>query len=387
MSNSWTWNPFGTQQNESNPDIELLKTEVGKHFPFYDMRYDAKTAAFFCKVEKETLEEKFDSLRKSLSEEGFIPMLKYENGEHIIYIIKKPKRKEKPIWYNYALLIATIITTIITGSIVYMGQFAMYNENFEVLIPNLMDIFSIENLFFGAVLFALPLMTILIVHEMGHYLISKKHGISTSLPYFLPIPPILPSFNIGTFGALIHSRDPMPNKKALLDVGISGPAVGFLVAIPVTAIGIATAKVIPNVPATSGQTVFGSSLLIDILMRGILNLPEGFTIEMNPILFAGWVGLLITSINLLPAGQLDGGHIFRAVLGDKQKYAGWAAIFIMIFTGWLFFAIVILFLIGMRHPPPLNDDTELDMKRKLLFFVAILILILCFIPYPIYSLP
>ena len=115
-----------------------------------------------------------------------------------------------------------------------------------------------------------------------------------------------------------------------------------------------------------------------------LNIPPGFTIDMNPVLFAGWVGLLITSINLLPAGQLDGGHIFRAVLGEKQKYAGWIAIFIMIFTGWFFFAIIIIFLMGMMHPPPLNDDTELDIKRKLLFIVAIVVLVICFIPYPIY---
>jgi membrane-associated protease RseP (regulator of RpoE activity) len=105
---------------------------------------------------------------------------------------------------------------------------------------------------------------------------------------------------------------------------------------------------------------------------------------MNPILFAGWVGLLITSINLLPAGQLDGGHIFRAVLGGKQKYAGWIAIFIMIFTGWWFFAFIIIFMMGMMHPPPLNDDTELDIRRKMLFLVAIAMLFLCFIPYPIY---
>jgi len=249
-----------------------------------------------------------------------------------------------------------------------------------------MDVLKIENLLNGAFLFALPLMSILFIHEMGHYFISKKHGISTSLPFFLPIPPILPYFNIGTFGALISSRDPMPNKKALFDIGFAGPLAGFLVAIPVTAIGIATAKIV-EVPANiadlpSGTVIYNSSLLIEILSRVILNLPEGFTIDMNPILFAGWVGLLITSINLFPAGQLDGGHIFRAVLGDKQRYVAWAAVFIMIFTGWLFFAFIIIFLMGTWHPPPLNDDSKLDIKRKILFFLAILILILCYIPYP-----
>ena len=378
------WNSYGTTEGVTELDIELLKREVGQRFPFYDLRYDAKTAAFFCRIDDETLEEKFDDLRRSLSEKGYVPMLRYEKGEHIIYVMQKPKRKEKPVWINVFLLVATIITTVLTGSILHIGYFDIWS------MPNISDVVKVENLFYGAIFFALPLMSILIIHEMGHYFISKKHGIATSLPFFLPIPPVLPSFNIGTFGALISSRDPMPNRKALFDIGIAGPIAGFIVAIPVTAIGVATANIVP-MPSTealpTGEAVFGSSFLIELLTRGILDLPQGFTIDMNPILFAGWVGLLITSINLLPAGQLDGGHIFRAVLGEKQKYAGWIAIFIMIFTGWWFFAFIIIFLMGMMHPPPLNEDTELDMKRKLLFLVAITILILCFIPFPIYVAP
>jgi membrane-associated protease RseP (regulator of RpoE activity) len=360
-----------------------LKSEVGKHFPFYDVRYDINSAAFFCRIDKELLEEKFNALRESLKEKGYIPMLRYEKGEHIIYIIKRPKKKEKPIWINIILLVATIITTILTGSILYIGYLDIWS------MPNVMDVINIKNLFFGTVLFALPLMSILFIHEMGHYYISKKHGVSTSLPFFLPIPPILPSFNIGTFGALISSREPIPNKKALLDIGISGPLAGFFVALPITIIGIATSEVITSSQISSGQPALGSSFLFTILVHIIHNIPYGtdFVINMNPILFAGWVGLLITSINLLPAGQLDGGHVFRAVLGEKQKYAGWIAIFIMIFTGWWFFAFIIIFMMGMLHPPPLNDDTEVDTKRKMLFFVAVAILILCFIPDPIYITP
>ena len=281
---------------------------------------------------------------------------------------------------NISLLIATIITTILTGSILHLGYLDAWS------MPNPGNIFRFENLMYGAIFFSLPLMSILIIHEMGHYFISKKHGIATSLPFFLPVPPVL-NFNIGTFGALISSRDPMPNKKALFDVGIAGPIAGFLVAIPVTILGIATATVVPEVPfdqLPSGVVNFGNSLLIDpIITRWLLQIPAGYTIEMTPLLFAGWVGLLITSINLLPAGQLDGGHIFRAILGEKQKYAGWIAIFIMIFTGWFFFAIIIIFLMGMMHPPPLNDNTEVDLKRKLLFFVALAILLMSYIPYPI----
>ncbi len=378
------WSNFENFNKNSDIDIEYLKKEIGQHFPFYDMKFDYKTAAFYCRIDEDTLEEKFNSLRKSLFKKEYIPMLRYEKGEQIIYIIKKLRSKEKPVWINLSLLIATIITATLTGSILYIEEFDIWNESYSGLIPNILEVFNVTNLFYGAVLFALPLMSILFVHEMGHYYISKKHGIRSSLPFFLPIPPILPSFNIGTFGALISSRDPMPNKKALFDVGIAGPLAGFIVAIPITIIGIATSSVVPVDNISSGEPILGVSLLFLIFSKLILQVPAGFGLNLSLVAFAGWVGLLITSINLLPAGQLDGGHIFRAFLGEKQKYAGWIAIFIMILTGWWFFALIIIFMIGMMHPPPLNDITKLDVKRKLLFIVALSILILCYIPFPIY---
>jgi membrane-associated protease RseP (regulator of RpoE activity) len=179
----------------------------------------------------------------------------------------------------------------------------------------------------------------------------------------------------------------MPNKKALFDVGISGPIAGFLVAIPVTIYGLTQST--PHIIAdpTSESVILGPSLLFLILVDLFIEVPAGATIDLSITAFAGWIGLLITSINLLPAGQLDGGHIFRAALGKYQKYAGWIAIVIMVFTGLIFFALLIVFVMGMVHPPPLNDDTKLDLKRRLLFIVAIIILILCYIPNPITTIP
>jgi len=371
------WSSYHQVDSEPRSDLELLKSEVGQRFPFYDMKYNAHTMAFFCRIDEGTLDENFNSLRLSLSEKGYIPMLRYVKGEHIIYVIRKSKKKEKPVWINISLLIATIITTSLTGSILHMG----YNDIWNI--PRIMDVFMPENLFNGILLFAFPLMSILFIHEMGHYYVSKKHGIATSLPFFIPIPPIMPSFNIGTFGALISSRDPMPNRKALFDVGISGPLAGFIVAVPVTIIGIMYSHPVPLMEPASGEIILGGSILFTYLSTYILNIPLGTPIDLSLIAFAGWVGLLITSINLLPAGQLDGGHIFRAFLGEKQKWAGWIAVMIMIFTGWFFFAIIIMFMMGMQHPPPLNDATPLDVRRKLLFFIAIIILVLCYIPYPI----
>lgn len=378
-----TWNPFKKQENTL--DLELLKSEVGRYFPFYDMKNNYKAAAFYVNVDKQSLEKNFDDLRRSLSKKGYIPMLRYEKGEHLIYVNKKPRRKRRPVWVNHVLMIAVIITTVLTGSILHIGESDIWNKDLTGLMSNVGEIFLPENLFWGALLFSLPLLSILFIHEMGHYYISKKHGIETSLPFFLPVPPILPEFNIGTFGALISSHEPMPNKKALFDVGIAGPIAGFIVAVPVTIIGIATSEVVDASQLVAGETVLGSSILFSLIAENILNISSGYAISFSPIAFAGWVGLLITAINLLPAGQLDGGHIFRAFLGKKQKYASIAAIFIMILTGWFFFAIIIIFMIGVTHPPPLNDDTELDMKRKLLFFVAVAILILCYIPFPFQS--
>jgi len=374
MPDTWSASPQDNQQI----DIEFLKKEVSQRFPFYDMKSTVNALLFFCRIDEETLDEKFESLRQSLSEKEFIPILKYEKGEHIIYIIKKTRKKEKSIWINIFLLVATIITCSLTGSILYLGYFDIWN------MPNPLDVLQLENLGYGVLLFALPLMSILFIHEMGHYYISKKHGIATSLPFFMPIPPIVPNFNIGTFGALISSRDPMPNKKALFDVGIAGPLAGFLVALPITIIGIATSELVAIESISSGQPILGSSFLFMAITAIFRDIPQGYGLNLSLIAFAGWVGLLITSVNLLPAGQLDGGHIFRAFLGEKQKYAGWIAVFIMVFTGWLFFALIIIFLMGMLHPPPLNDATKLDLKRKVLFFVALIILIICYIPYPIY---
>lgn len=366
-----------TSYSSNTLDINFLKQVIGKRFPFYDIKQTKQGVAFFCNIDKSNLNDQFSLLRDELSKSDYIPLYRREHGEDIIYILKKPKKKEKPFWVNLLLLTATIITTLITGSLLEIGYGDLQS------VPNIFEVFHPENLFAGAIFFSLPLMSILFVHEMGHYYFSKRHNLQASFPFFIPVPPILPGFNIGTFGALISSGDPMPNKNTLFDVGISGPVAGFLIAVPVTIIGIFTSDVVSISSLPTGETVLGTSLLFSILSSVLLSIPEGFALDLNSVAFAGWIGLLITSINLLPAGQLDGGHIFRAVLGEKQKYAGWAAVIIMVFTGWWFFAFIILLLIGVEHPPPLNDESELDPSRRLLFFIAIAILILCFIPFPI----
>lgn len=373
---------FETINNVTNLDVELLKREVGQRFPFYDTKYNINTVAFFCRIDEETLEEKFDSLRKSLSEKGYIPMLRYEKGEHIIYVIQKPKIKKKPIWINVVLLIATIFTTALAGSLQWVGIYEPNLTNFTEILTKMI---SPSYLWNGFIFFSIPLLSILGIHEMGHYFISKRHNLETSLPFFIPLPP---PFILGTFGALISTREPIPNRKALLDVGVSGPICGFLVAIPVSILGL---FLMQQNPILLPSDVEGVTLVYPLLLQWLSNF---FTIPIDavihPTLFAGWVGFFLTAINLLPVGQLDGGHIAKALLKEKHRYASWAVIISILvlglfYTGWLIFAFIILFLIGTRHQPPLNEFLPLDTNRKLIGILALIIFVICFAPIPMYA--
>jgi membrane-associated protease RseP (regulator of RpoE activity) len=365
-------NFFDTTITPTELDIELLKREVGQYFPFYDVKYNQKTVGFFCRIDQELLEEKFDTLRISLKEKGYIPMLRYENGEHVIYIIKKPIRKTRPIWINIILLVVTIFTTALAGSL----QWVSINEGefIEIISPNY--------LFDGFIFFSVPLLSILGIHEMGHYFISKKHNLDTSLPFFIPLPP---PFILGTFGAIISTREPIPDRKTLLDVGVAGPLCGFLVAIPVCLVGLFLVQQNPIILPSTDE---GIMIIYPLLLQGMSNffiIPQNAV--MHPTLFAGWVGLFLTAINLLPVGQLDGGHIARALLKDMHKYASWGVIITVMGlglfnTGFFMLAIIILLFIGTQHTPPLNELTTLDYKRKLVGILALIVFIICFAPFP-----
>jgi membrane-associated protease RseP (regulator of RpoE activity) len=367
------WNNFNQIPVETPFDLELLQREVGQRFPFYDMKSNINTVAFFCRIDEETLEEKFESLRLILSEKHYIPMIRFEHGEHIIYIIKKPQsKKKKSVWINVILLIATVFTTTLAGALQWV----------EIDQVDWMNMVSVQYLWEGFIFFSVPLLLILGVHEMGHYFVSKKHHVDASLPYFIPLPP---PFLLGTFGALISTREPIPDRKALLDIGAAGPLCGFLVAIPVSLIGFFLMQQNPlPLPSTGGNIILLPPLLLQ-WMQSLFSIPDNYII--HPTLFAGWVGIFLTAVNLLPAGQLDGGHVARAILKEKHKYVSWLVIFVLaglsfFYTGWLMFAIIILLFIGTQHQPPLNEITRLDTRRKLLGLAILIIFILSFAPIP-----
>lgn len=235
--------------------------------------------------------------------------------------------------------------------------------------------------------FSVSILAILTAHEMGHYVVSRRYGLDVSLPFFLPglpFPPPLP----GTFGALIRIRSPILDKRALLDVGCSGPLIGLVVIVPVLVIGLLLSPVKELPLHAHGGIELGEPLLFQLVSRLALGSlgPEQHVL-LHPVGFAGWLGLLITSLNLLPVGQLDGGHVMYALFPAWHRRISLACVGALVvfgvFTwqGWLLWAVV-LTVLGTRHPPPYYDWIPLDRRRRVLGVLTIVVFLLTFTPMP-----
>lgn len=231
--------------------------------------------------------------------------------------------------------------------------------------------------------YAFALMGILFAHEMGHYLACRYYGIAATLPYFIPFPNL-----IGTMGAFIRIRARFYNRRQLFDVGIAGPLAGFLVALPVMLISMPFSRLVDVQPGEM-QISLGDSLIIKLgAWLFHLQAPSGMDVYLHPVAFAAWVGFLVTGLNLLPMGQLDGGHIIYALFGRFHRKVTLAFILVVIpvlmywWTYWVIWAIIPLVL-GIKHPPTFDDDVPLGLARKVIAAVALIIFILCFIPAPI----
>ena len=234
--------------------------------------------------------------------------------------------------------------------------------------------------------FSFTLLLILGAHEMGHYLASRRHQLDVTLPFFIPAPPI--PFIIGTFGAFIKIRSPILDRRALLEVGCSGPLIGVAVSIPVILVGLKLSAL----TVMSGDTesiVFGEPLLFQFLSWLIFGpLSPEQVIVIHPVAFAGWLGLFVTALNLLPIGQLDGGHVIYALFPNYHRYVSWACLGLLLvfgllfWLGWLLWFFLIIFILGWRHPPPYYDWVPLDRRRQILGFITILVFILTFSPAP-----
>jgi membrane-associated protease RseP (regulator of RpoE activity) len=237
--------------------------------------------------------------------------------------------------------------------------------------------------------YAFSLISILLAHEMGHFVMSRRHGVPATLPYFLPVP--LPPF--GTFGAVIKMKGRMSSRRALFDIGVAGPLMGLLVTVPAIVIGLLLSEPVPLAQTQDNFIHLGDSLLFVFVQKVVLgDLPEGYDLVLHSVAYAGWVGLFVTALNLLPVGQLDGGHIAYALFGRKSKIIFgftimlWMGISFFFYVGWTLMIVLVL-VFGFRHPPPLDDVTPLDLKRKILGGVVFSLFILSFTPVPFTQVP
>lgn len=339
-----------------------LRSELFDVFQLSDIRRgdDGQTWMFTGRLLQDP-DRTFDTLQNRFSRLGYVPLLRQRGEEDVIFAVPAPRESRNSRWIiNLLLFLATVATTLMAGASI-AGR--------PVTRP--LDILS-------GVPFAVTLLAILGTHELAHYFVARWHGLRVTLPYFIPVPFSL----LGTFGAFIQMRSPVPNKKALFDVGLAGPLAGLLVALPLTILGLVLSP-----PPHPGVPTLGGSLLFDLLKRIFVGpIPAGYAIRLHPMAVAGWFGLLVTAINLVPAGQLDGGHIGYAVFGQHYPTVARLAFLALIGLGfiswnWFMWAFLI-FMTGLDHPPTLNTISPLDPFRRVLGIGAFVLGLLIFSPVP-----
>ena len=362
--------PVGNVEETPNQfTFDQLRTRVADLMTVENAEVDAvgRAIAFTGHLRVEA-EDAFEKLKARFQELGYIPLLREnENGENQMIVAIKGKVQavlaQRP-WLNLLLLLLTLGTTTVFG-----GLYASGPSSGELPLGEVILTYGLP--------FSFTLLAILGVHELGHYIQARRHQLPVTLPYFIPVP-----LGLGTFGAFIQLRGAVENKRALFDVGVGGPIAGVLVAIPLYIVGLLLSTV-SNSPAPLNR-----SLLVDGLIA--LFRPDAMDsgILLNPVLLAARFGLIITAINLLPVGQLDGGHIAYAALGRRwATWIGYAMIAIMAVLGftvsstwfvWMAFAL----LSGVHHAAPLNDITPLDTRRNFAFLATAALLLSLFTVQP-----
>lgn len=335
-------------------------------------------------------ETAFEEVTRRFAPYGYTAWLRDRRGGGHEVVVTKGVLERKPgrVWLNVVLFLATLFTVLYigAGNALLDAGIVVDPESPEALTMPLM------HLHWGLP-FAGTLLSILLAHELSHYFVARRYGSPVSLPYFIPMPNIL-----GTMGAVIVQRSPMRNRKALFDIGIAGPLGGLMVAIPLLILGLALSSVGPPPPGVETALQEGNSLLyaaLKYLVFGEFLPSNGRDVWLHPVAFAAWAGLLVTMINLIPVGQLDGGHASYALLGRRAWRLGYVAIAAMVAWGgwlltsgnqaggfWLTWGFLNL-LINPRHPPPLDDATKPDWRRIALGLLVLAIFVLTFMPAPL----
>jgi len=295
----------------------------------------------------------------------------------------KPQR----LWLAVLLFVVTFFTCLAAGR-----QFAISFANGQAasiaeFVVSLKLLYKDPTALAAGFPFAISLMAILLAHELGHYFACRHHGIRASYPYFIPAPTL-----IGTLGAFILMRSPIRSRRALFDVGASGPLVGFVLAIPILIYGVVHSRIVPGLNSPFANIVFGVPLALRLLVQRIFPGADPLTVLLHPVGRAAWVGLFATALNLLPAGQLDGGHILRSLSPRLHRWLGWLVPAALAALGsfqsgiwfWWMWAGILLALRFLRIPA-VYDQRPLDSTRTVLAIVTLLVMILCFMPVPLWQ--
>jgi len=232
--------------------------------------------------------------------------------------------------------------------------------------------------------YSLAILSILTAHEMGHYLMCRKYGVPATLPFFIPFPILNP---FGTMGAIIQMKGIIPHRRALFDIGAAGPLSGLVLTLPAIFIGLKLSHLVPLAEIGDTGISLGESLLFKAFSYLVIGpVPNGYDVMLHPVAYAGWAGLFVTALNLLPIGQLDGGHIIYAMLGKKSKIVTMIFLAAMVvltywYSGW-FLLVLLLLLFGRQHPAPWEDYTPLDRRRKILGVLIMMLFVFSFTPMP-----
>ena len=351
--------------------------------------------------------EAYDQLAAALKPYRITPLFREDDGQHVVILtdgVIEP-RPSNP-WVNLILCILTVFSVLFAGTLYsYDGPLPDGNEIQQIA-------FLLGHLDAG-IAFGASILAILLAHEFGHYLMARKHKVAVSLPYFIPLPISI----LGTMGAFISMKEPPKNRRTLHDIGVAGPLAGLAVAIPILFIGLALSPVdvIEPLTAGTGMMLEGNSILYlaaKYIVHGeLLPAPQSYDglspvlywlrffftgypapfggrdVLMHPMAWAGWAGLLVTALNLIPAGQLDGGHALYVLFGRKASKALPVILIVLgvlgfFWSGWWFWAGLIFFL-GRRYAEPLDQITTLDPRRRSIAILTLAIFVLVFIPIPL----
>lgn len=390
----------------SIPEIEILNTLVARVFRIEDVTSMDPNKGYFVRYRGQLVDEDsaslYDLLADLLIPYGVIPLFRIEEDRQVIYLAPKPPEPKKDnINTNIILFVLTIFSVMLAG---VNTPVELCNNAAQAIL------YMFKHILTGWP-FAVSLMGILLSHELGHYFMSRHHKTPATLPYFIPFP-----FSpLGTMGAAIIMRGTPKNKRVLFDIGVTGPIAGLVVAIPVLFFGLSLSTVQPLALSACGISLEGNSLFYlfakyvtfgqllpsPVEPQGILYwlryfftgqpIPfGGLDVFIHPVAFAGWAGILVTALNLIPLGTLDGGHVIYALFGDKAKKAfpfivGLLIVMGIFWSGWWIWA-ALLFWLGRVNAEPLDQITTLDPTRRGLAFFMILVFILVFMPVPFMTL-